>query len=72
MISWAPRAAVIHGNMDCPEQIDLYPRRKPLWTDNPLSGRLQEDGSYGFCGPLQFDEALKIDDEERAKESKPS
>jgi hypothetical protein len=76
-ISWKPRSAVLFGNEDCPERIDLYPRKNPLVTDTPLTGTLYHanvagnrthNDNYQFCGPLQADEALRIDAEERASE----
>ncbi len=66
-VSWKPRSAIIFGNEDSPERIDLYPRRDPLWTDIPLTGTPLFDG-YSFCGPLQRDDAMAIDNEERKRE----
>ena len=60
MIDWKPRSAVIIGNEDSPDEIRLYPRRKPLVSDLPLIGKLVFD-SYEFCGPLQRLEAMEID-----------
>ena len=59
-ISWKPRSAVIDGNEDCPESIELYPRKDPLYTDLPLRGVLIGD-RYEFCGPLTAQEALAIE-----------
>jgi len=65
-ISWKPRAAVIHGNEDCPDQIDLYPRQEPLYTDTPLTGKYDaHNDTYTFCGPLDAQTALEIDKQER-------
>jgi hypothetical protein len=65
-ISWEPRAALLIGNEDCPEEIHLYPRRDPLHTDKALVGRYHCDGDrYIFCGPLDHKTAMEIDKEER-------
>lgn len=63
-LSWKPRSAIIHGNEDCPERIDLFPRVMPKMIDVPLTGILVHD-KYEFCGPLQQAEAMIIDFEER-------
>jgi len=65
-ISWEPRSALIVGNEDCPDEIHLWPARNPVVADTPLIGHYRSDtDTYEFCGPLQREEAMKIDAQER-------
>ena len=66
-ISWKPRSAIINGNEDCPDTIELYPRKDPLYTDLPLRGVLIGD-RYEFCGPLTAQDALAIEAIENQRE----
>ena len=47
-ISWEPKSAIIYGNEDCPDRIDLYPVAEPNWNDPPLIGLPDGLGGYTF------------------------
>jgi len=40
------KAAVIHGNEDAPERIDVYSRKNPFLSDIPLVFLPNEEGVY--------------------------
>jgi hypothetical protein len=37
------RAAIIHGNEDCPERIELFEANEPLITDEPIAAFVLTD-----------------------------
>ncbi len=41
-------SALLYGNEDCPQLIDLWVSREPLVTDTALRATLGEDGKYSF------------------------
>lgn len=49
------KSAILHGNEDCPERIDVYVSPDPLHTDPYTRWTLQESGDYkavqGVCDP---------------------
>ncbi len=41
------KSAMIYGNEDCPERVELYKKKNPLVTDTPLELTLNgETGEY--------------------------
>ena len=40
------QSAIINGNEDCPDTIEVYLNRAPLYTDEPIVFTLTPDGGY--------------------------